>query len=324
MRIENEHVARCTLPGQFVHVRLPGTSLDPLLRRPFSVCGTCPDDRDFSIVYQVVGRGTTLLSTLCPGDELDVLGPLGRGFEMPRARIGREDGGIATREARVGELDAEARLDGRTQACAGRVVLVAGGLGIAPLAMLADALCRAGEGLVLIAGARNAETLRGLLSLVHASGLGRSGLSESATGRETCGTERAAAPGASEADGGRGFGPQDACPTFEALTVTEDGSMGGRGLATDVLRDVLARGRVTCVYASGPAGMLREVARLSEAFGVRAQVSLEERMACGIGACLGCVVRAKGKGSSGAPSYLRVCADGPVFWVEEVDLVASG
>ncbi|MDI7246040.1 MAG: dihydroorotate dehydrogenase electron transfer subunit [Bacillota bacterium] len=257
MHLANEHVAGCAAPGQFVHVRVPTATADPLLRRPLSVCLAEPSGGVFTVLYQVVGKGTTMLSALRPGESLDVLGPLGRGFEMPPS--GGSGGG---------------------RAGAGRAAVVAGGLGIAPLIMLSHALVRAKVGFSFIVGARASHLLVGLDLLP----------------------------------------PHEDARLCQVHVVTEDGSVGRQGLVTDTLGDLLVRGDVTCVYACGPAGMLREVARLGEAFRVPVQVSLEQRMACGLGACLGCAVRARGTESGEHPAYLRVCADGPVFRAEEVDL----
>ena len=93
-------------PGQFVMIRVtPG--IDPLLRRPFSICGTRGDDQ-FLILYKVVGRGTAIMSEAKAGEKLAVLGPLGSGFDLPK----RE----------------------------GNAVLVSGGIGVAPLIFLAQAI----------------------------------------------------------------------------------------------------------------------------------------------------------------------------------------
>ncbi len=265
MRLADGGVAAQARPGQFVHVRVPGPSLDPLLRRPFSVCLADPARGEFTVMYEVAGRVTSAMARMRQGDRLDVLGPLGRGFESPR-------GGS-------------------------RVVLVAGGLGIAPLVMLSRALADSGNDFSFIAGARSASMLVGL-ELVPAAR------------EESRGSRR------------------------ELLLATEDGSAGLRGTAVDALGRLLDAGGFTCVYACGPVAMLREVARLAYAHGIPAQVSLEERMACGIGACLGCAVRARAGagavardgavgpvgGEAPRPSYLRACSDGPVFWASEVDL----
>ena len=97
------------------------------------------------------------------------------------------------------------------------------------------------------------------------------------------------------------------------LTIaTDDGSAGIRGTAVDGARSFLddAAGRAVVMYACGPGGMMAGLARLAAERGVRCEVSLEERMACGFGACVGCAVEvASGDGFV----YKKVCADGPVF-----------
>ncbi|MCX7599479.1 MAG: dihydroorotate dehydrogenase electron transfer subunit [Armatimonadetes bacterium] len=99
----------------------------------------------------------------------------------------------------------------------------------------------------------------------------------------------------------------------EFYATTEDGSAGERGLASDALRGLLARRNFAAVYACGPRGMLKVCAELARGAGVPCFVAVEEAMACGVGACLGCVVPAAGGG------YLRVCSDGPVFAAEALD-----
>lgn len=100
----------------------------------------------------------------------------------------------------------------------------------------------------------------------------------------------------------------------EPVVTTEDGSEGVRGLATEPLGEILSAvdGGVT-VYACGPEGMLKAVASLCE--GVECYLSLEARMGCGYGVCLGCVAPILREGER---KYLRVCAEGPVFRAEEV------
>ncbi|MDY6826885.1 MAG: dihydroorotate dehydrogenase electron transfer subunit [Bacillota bacterium] len=93
--------------------------------------------------------------------------------------------------------------------------------------------------------------------------------------------------------------------------VTEDGSCGEQGNAVDLFRRLLPRAEA--VFACGPKVMLELIARDCLAAGVAAWVSMEERMACGIGACRGCAVMTRN-------GYQRVCSEGPVFPVEEVFL----
>ncbi|MBI2938895.1 MAG: dihydroorotate dehydrogenase electron transfer subunit [Chloroflexi bacterium] len=120
-------IAQTARPGQFVHLRCARES-DPLLRRPLSVLRTVRDPAnrpvEAEVLLDVVGRGTALLSQIRPGDALDVLGPLGRPFEvLPTTR---------------------------------RALLIGGGVGIAPLIALAQDLLPRGVEVVLLAGFRSA------------------------------------------------------------------------------------------------------------------------------------------------------------------------
>lgn len=235
MELECEEIAGRTQPGQFVHVRVD-SSFDPLLRRPFSVHDA--EGKSFKIVYEVVGRGTAILSEMRPGASVDVLGPLGRGFEF---------------EENPGHFS-----------------IVAGGMGIAPLLFLARRLRAETDRIIAFVGAKSSAKLVGDLSL-------------------------------------RSMG-------IEVFTSTEDGSVGFRGLITDLFAKILERRdlKEITVFACGPKGMLKSLAGMSSRGGLRAQASLEEYMACGMGACLGCAVKLRnGK-------YAMVCKDGPVFLLEEV------
>ena len=96
---------------------------------------------------------------------------------------------------------------------------------------------------------------------------------------------------------------------------TEDGSLGKKGMSTDLLRDYLDRAEKkdrTTVFACGPRPMLEVVSRLAAEHAVSCYVSVEERMACGVGACMGCSVPVKEGG------YKRVCKEGPVFDAREI------
>jgi dihydroorotate dehydrogenase electron transfer subunit len=130
-------IARRAVAGQFVEVRCtPGraTALDPLLRRPFSLCEIRPEEGEITLIYRVVGRGTKLLSAVAPGSELDVMGPLGHSFPDPA----------------VGE---------------GRLVLVGGGLGIPPMVAAAERAVRVGREAAAVIGARSQVYLAGRTEL---------------------------------------------------------------------------------------------------------------------------------------------------------------
>ncbi len=104
----------------------------------------------------------------------------------------------------------------------------------------------------------------------------------------------------------------------EVLVATEDGSLGTKGLVTDPLRRRIARGGSARVLACGPNPMLREVAAIAREASVPCEVSLEARMACGFGVCLGCVVPTR-RGDGGEPAYERVCVEGPVMPAEKIE-----
>ena len=95
---------------------------------------------------------------------------------------------------------------------------------------------------------------------------------------------------------------------------TDDGSLGHHGLVTDLIRDV----QPDMICACGPMVMLRAVAAYAKENGIRCEISLEERMACGIGACLGCAVELYDE--NGEIYMGHVCKDGPVFAAERVVL----
>lgn len=98
----------------------------------------------------------------------------------------------------------------------------------------------------------------------------------------------------------------------EPRIATDDGSVGQRGLVTDLLADELERDGHAEVYACGPAAMLEAVRALCAARQVPAQLALEAGMACGFGACFGCVVATR-------RGYVRLCVDGPVLDASELD-----
>ena len=241
-------------PGQFVMVRKAEQD-EPMLARPLSVFGfqRLNDHTNLQLLYRVVGRGTKLLSRSRNGDELSILGPLGRGFTLPN--------GIR------------------------RVIFIAGGVGVAPLTfLLHSGLLSSGAEQEIqkkfYLGAGSAELLAGLDQLEGFCELG------------IC-TD----------DGSRGYhGPVTAL--FESSFEMLKHDMGGYDPEE------------TMIYACGPAAMIRAMGHLLNESQIRCQVSLEERMACGLGACLGCAVAVRNE--SGKREYRRVCRDGPVFDLREI------
>lgn len=101
---------------------------------------------------------------------------------------------------------------------------------------------------------------------------------------------------------------------FKVIITTDDGSFGFKGFPTDHLEEYVAESKVDVFYACGPKPLLKKVKEIASQKRIPAYLSLEERMACGIGACIGCSVKSSGEG------YKKVCQDGPVFEAGEIDL----
>jgi dihydroorotate dehydrogenase electron transfer subunit len=224
-------------PGQFYMLASAdrwgaGDGERPFLPRALSVMRAL--DGVLQFLLEDVGPGTRRLCELGPGDQVWLTGPLGAGF----------------------------------QATARTPVLVGGGVGIAPLAILSDEICASGT-----TGSPPA-TLLGFRDAEHADG------------------------GALLRD------PQLA---------TDDGSVGHHGRVTDLLEPLWDE--PIELYACGPPAMLESVRRLAAEHAVPAQLALESPMACGFGACYGCVVAT-------VDGYRRVCVDGPVFAASELEAVA--
>ncbi|MDO9528452.1 MAG: dihydroorotate dehydrogenase electron transfer subunit [Syntrophales bacterium] len=233
---------RGVTPGQFVMLRAKGRDV-PFLRRPMSIYSLYPSAGDLIIelLYRVAGKGTFVISRLKPDDEIDILGPLGRGFDIfPHCK---------------------------------RVVLVAGGIGIAPLSFLghyygADTVNKPPQ-IICYVGAQRADLLVGLDRM-----------------DEICSDIRIS---------------------------TDDGSRGYHGLVTELFEQdiTLYNSSDSVVYSCGPFPMIKSLAEILRNQAVPCQVSVEERMACGVGACLGCAISVKS-------GYRKVCKDGPVFDIHEL------
>ena len=256
-------------PGQFVHIKInPG--VDPLLRRPLSIYRVKKEPKQkgisVEILYEVVGKGTALLSQKEANDVVDIIGPLGNGFncqDVLRNTI---------------------------------PIIVAGGMGVAPLSFLADRVVatipkKSSIEPVILIGAKTKKKV----------------ISEDNFRKLNCSVKIA----------------------------TEDGSNGFKGKVTDLFKREIRRiyaqrekisknKKITkrndtadqlkscvMVYACGPIAMLTELAKICKIEHVSLQVSLEEFMGCGIGACLGCAIETKS-------GYKRVCKDGPVFCAKDI------
>lgn len=105
-----------------------------------------------------------------------------------------------------------------------------------------------------------------------------------------------------------GFGSRVSC-------ITDDGSSGRGGFVTELVREELEKGGIDIVYMCGPTPMMANAVKIAEEFGTDCQVSMEEHMGCGVGACQACVCKVK---AVDGENYKRVCIDGPVFDAKEI------
>ena len=219
-------------PGQFVEVRADGTA-DTYLRRPISINFVDRDANELWLLVAMIGDGTRAIGCVSAGCKLNCVLPLGNGFTMPHTQ-------------------------------AERVLLVGGGVGVAPLLYMGAEMRRMGCEPVFLLGARRAADL---LMIGEFAKYGR------------------------------------VCVT------TEDGSAGEKGFVTN--HSVLTAERFDRIATCGPKPMMMAVARYAHGEGIECEVSLENTMACGIGACLCCVEKT-------VAGNLCVCKAGPEFNIKKL------
>jgi len=158
LELSAPQIAVAAVPGQFVHIRLrPG---QPLLRRPFSICDVGTNvGGSVTILYGVRGVGTSLLSSVRPGDRLDVMGPLGKGFTLPESQS-------------LSQSQLKSQLQSHPQQQSSRsphALLIGGGLGIAPLVFLARTLAHNGHRATVFYGVKTACEMQAALLRLQAS-----------------------------------------------------------------------------------------------------------------------------------------------------------
>lgn len=105
----------------------------------------------------------------------------------------------------------------------------------------------------------------------------------------------------------------------ELILTTDDGSYAKQGFAINYLEEDIKNGKIDSIYACGPLPMLKAVQKLAIEKQIPCQISIEEKMACGLGVCLGCAVKTA-KSPADAPQYLHVCKAGPVFNAKDVEI----
>jgi dihydroorotate dehydrogenase electron transfer subunit len=191
---------------------------------------------NFQLLYRVVGKGTALLSQKKPAEKIEVIGPLGNGFILKKSK---------------------------------KAILVAGGLGIAPIFALAESLVKTKP--IFFYGVK---TKNDILCLNQLKSTG-----------------------------------------IDPIISTDDGTFGKKGNVVNVLRNYLRQHSISStqhiLYACGPQPMLNSLSLLAKKYRLKGYIALEQNMACGLGACLGCVINT-------VKGYKRVCKEGPVFPIEEI------
>ncbi len=215
------------LPGQFVEVRVDN-SPNTFLRRPISINYVDYEANELWLLIQIVGDGTRKMCELRAGELVNLLFPLGNSFTLPEKKDSR-------------------------------ILLVGGGVGVAPLLFWGSYLKNKGYACNFLLGGRSKDNLLQL-----------------------CEFER--------------FG--------NVYTTTEDGSYGERGLVTQ--HSIFRELNFDTIYSCGPTPMMKAVASYAAQINAFCEVSLENTMACGFGACLCCV-------TDTTEGHVCVCTEGPVF-----------
>ena len=231
-----EEIAVQAKPGQFISVYSNDKSR--VLPRPISICEIDREQGKLRIVYRVVGKGTEEFSKALAGDTFEILGPLGNGFPLEKAK-------------------------GK------RVLMVGGGIGVPPMLQTAK---EAEAEAVIVSGYRNSDL----------------------------------------------FLKEELENAGSLYIATEDGSVGTKGNVLDAIRENDIQADV--MFACGPTPMLRALKQYAEEKNMPCWISMEEKMACGIGACLACVCQSKDVDAHSHVHNKRICKDGPVFLSTEVEL----
>ncbi len=227
MKLTNNKSVDVANAGQFFMLQCKNKAT--LLRRPISLHYINKETNTIEFYYEIKGEGTKEFKELKEGDTLNLQGPVGTGFDT--------------------------NVEGKT------IVVVGGGMGIAPMKLLIERL-KAKNKVIFICGGRDSKSLE-ILRNMNLTGI-------------------------------------------DTLITTDDGSLGAKGNVTGPLREVLGKEEVYSVYTCGPHKMMEFVALIADEYKVNCAISLEERMACGVKACVGCSILTK-------DGMKKVCHDGPVF-----------
>lgn len=233
LSFSSKKLARSVKPGQFMQVAI-NEQLDPFLRRPFSYYRVVGDRVE--VLYEILGRGTEMLTHMTKGTSLKVLGPLGKPF-TPKVKKKKR-------------------------------VLIAGGVGVPPLIFLAE---KHKVDYLLIGTKSKAEVM-----------------------------------------------PKKELKNVQAkvLYSTNDGSYGKKGFVTGLLQEIIAHEGAENLFIQtcGPNVMMQAVMDIAREQGIEGEASIDKTMACGIGICLGCMVKTP-------EGWVPSCTEGPVFNFNKVEKI---
>lgn len=229
LRVKSKESYKYSKAGQFFMLKS-----STFLRRPISLHYIDNDVLEF--YYQVKGEGTKYLSKLKKDDTINIQGPLGNGFDIS----------IQNK----------------------KVLIVAGGMGIAPIKLLIEKLI-ANNSITLIMGGANESAIK-IMQRFNTDNI-------------------------------------------ELYITTDDGSVGDKCNTVDKTKEILKEKSFDIIYTCGPTIMMKGLIKVARENNIQCYASLEERMACGVNACLGCNIEIKNENSENGYILKKVCHDGPVF-----------
>ncbi len=227
LKLEVNKSAALSKAGQFFMLKPKNEAI--ILRRPISLHASDKDKKILEFYYEIKGKGTLEFSKLKSEEIIDIQGPLGNGFNTD--------------------------ISDKT------IVIIGGGMGIAPMKQLIEELKEKNR-VIFIAGGRDIKALK-ILENINLNNV-------------------------------------------ELFITTDDGSLGKKGNVVSELNDILKREKIDEIKCCGPQKMMQAVSSIAHKQKINCEISLEERMACGVKACVGCSIKT-------LEGMKKVCYDGPVF-----------
>lgn len=240
--VQAEEIVKDAKPGHFIEIKV-NDDIEPFLRRPISIHNMDREKGILEFIFQVKGKGTTILSNRREGELIDIVGPLGYG---PFKYSNYEN-----------------------------MAIIGGGIGVFPLYELAKCANSENKNVNVYLGFRNKDLVVLEDEFKNVSD--------------------------------------------KLVITTDDGSYAEKGFAIDFLKKDVEEGKIDSIFACGPLPMLKAIREYAIEKNIPCQISLEEKMACGLGVCLGCAVKTAASPKD-APQYWHVCKAGPVFQAKDVEI----